>query len=66
MTRVYVVKFIRTSVNLNKELVKNGLAWHFKKYSKDNSYAVLENEARASKVGLWADNNPIAPWTWRK
>ena len=63
--RLIAEVFLQDGTNLNKELVKNGLAWHFKKYSKDNSYADLENEARASKVGLWADNNPIAPWTWR-
>jgi micrococcal nuclease len=52
--------------NLNKELVKNGLAWHFKKYSQENSYADLEDDARKLRVGLWSDSNPIAPWTWRK
>jgi endonuclease YncB( thermonuclease family) len=64
--RLIAEVILEDGTNLNKELVKNGLAWHFKKYSKDNSYADLENEARASRVGLWADNNPIAPWTWRK
>lgn len=53
-------------VNLNKEIVKNGLAWHYKRYSKDKTYEALENEARGLKIGLWADNNPIAPWIWRK
>ncbi|MCX8523354.1 thermonuclease family protein [Chryseobacterium formosus] len=52
--------------NINKELVKNGLAWHFKKYSKDNSYDILEKQARKLKLGLWKDTNPIAPWDWRK
>jgi endonuclease YncB( thermonuclease family) len=51
---------------LNQALVSNGLAWHFKKYSKDMSYDVLEQKARASKIGLWSDPNPIAPWDWRK
>ena len=53
-------------VNVNKALVKMGLAWHFKKYSKDDSYAKLEIAARNKKVGLWKDKNPIAPWNWRK
>ena len=51
--------------NVNKALVKAGLAWHYKKYSTDAEYAALENMARQNKIGLWADNNPIAPWDWR-
>jgi len=51
---------------LNKDLVKNGLAWHFKKYSKSLEYANLELEARKKKLGLWKDAMPIAPWEWRK
>lgn len=52
--------------NLNKELVKNGFAWHYKKYSKDNSYDDLEKQARKQKLGLWNDKIPTAPWEWRK
>lgn len=52
--------------NINKELVKAGLAWHFKKYSSDTSYARLEIAARQQKTGLWSQPNPIAPWNWRK
>ena len=51
---------------LNKELVRNGLAWHFKKYSKSLVYSNLELEARKNKLGLWKDISPIAPWEWRK
>lgn len=52
--------------NINQEMVKLGMAWHFKKYSNDDSYSELENQARNNKVGLWQDANPIAPWDWRK
>ncbi len=52
--------------NLNKELVKNGLAWHFKKYSDDKVYAALEQKARKEKAGLWKDRNAVAPWEWRR
>lgn len=51
---------------LNQVLVSNGLAWHFKKYSKDMSYDHLEQNARIAKKGLWIDPYPIAPWDWRK
>ncbi|WP_313717391.1 thermonuclease family protein [Kaistella carnis] len=51
---------------LNKEMLKTGLAWHYKKYSTSAEYAQLENTARKKRVGLWADKNPIAPWNFRK
>ena len=57
---------LENGVNVNKTLVKNGLAWHFKKYSKDQSYAKLEIVARNKKAGLWRDTESIAPWDWRK
>lgn len=52
--------------SLNKELLKAGLAWWFRKYSNDLSLKELESEARMSKRGLWAEVNPIPPWEFRK
>ena len=57
---------LENGVNINKELVKNGLAWHYKKYSKDDSYAQLEIYARTNKIGIWSHPTPIAPWNFRK
>jgi endonuclease YncB( thermonuclease family) len=51
---------------VNQEMLKQGMAWHFKRYSTDAVYASLELDARKNKVGLWHDTNPIAPWEWRK
>jgi endonuclease YncB( thermonuclease family) len=51
--------------NLNQELVRQGFAWWFRKYSKDEGLGKLEAEARAAKRGLWADRNPTPPWDWR-
>lgn len=53
-------------VNVNQQLVWMGLAWHFKKYSKNKTYAELEVAARERKVGLWSEPYPIPPWEWRK
>ena len=52
--------------SLNRELLKAGLAWHYKRYSKDEELAKLEDEARAGKVGLWADPKAVPPWVFRK
>lgn len=51
---------------LNEILVRKGLAWQYKKYSKSNQYQLLENKAKLEKLGLWQDKNPVAPWEWRK
>lgn len=50
---------------VNLELIKAGLAWHYKKYSSATTYAESEIDARDRKAGLWADENPIPPWDWR-
>ena len=51
---------------LNQELVKNGYALHYKRYSKDKEYANLEDEAHKEKVGMWSQEKLIAPWLYRK
>jgi endonuclease YncB( thermonuclease family) len=52
--------------SLSQELVRNGCAWWFRKYAPaDRELERLEAEARQSRVGLWADPNPIPPWDSR-
>jgi len=51
---------------VNQEMIKQGFAWHYKKYSSDSLYANLEATAKRNKIGLWSDPNPTAPWDWRK
>ena len=62
----WIAEIFYNNQNLNKELIRNGLAWHFKKYSKDEVYAELEKIARGKRLGLWQEQHPIAPWEWRK
>ena len=73
LTKVDLDRYGRTvawvfvdSLNLNEELVRRGLAWHYKHHSKDTSLARLEKNARLNKTGLWSDPHPIAPWEFRK
>ena len=40
-------------VNVNEALLKNGLAWHFKKYDKTAAWT----------FGQWL--MPVSPWEWR-
>jgi len=49
-----------------------GLAWWFRKYANEQSpedrgaYEFSEQEARAKRVGLWSDPDPVPPWEWRR
>ncbi|NLE53587.1 MAG: thermonuclease family protein [Lentisphaerae bacterium] len=53
--------------NLNLELVKAGMAWHYVYYAKNvTALADAEKEARQHRRGLWADNQPIPPWEFRR
>lgn len=51
--------------------IKQGLAWHYKAYAKEQtpddrvSYAHAEEAAREAKEGLWGEAAPIAPWEYR-
>lgn len=51
--------------NVNHEMVRRGMAWHYVKYSDDETLAKLEKEARRNRTGLWSDPNPIPPWDYR-
>jgi micrococcal nuclease len=53
-------------LNVNREMVRLGYAWHYLKYSNDQALADAEKEARAGKRGLWKDRLPVAPWDWRR
>jgi len=50
---------------INEEMVSEGWAWDFKRYS-NGRFAGAEQKARKEKAGLWADPAPVAPWEFRK
>lgn len=51
--------------DVSELMVTQGMAWHYKEYSDDETLAELEDKARASKVGLWAESNALPPWEFR-
>ena len=50
---------------INKELVEEGFAWHYKQYSKDQVLATAESSAKKNGLGIWKDDKAIAPWIFR-
>ncbi len=51
---------------LNEALLKGGFAWHYLQHDKNPYWQKLQREAKRRKAGLWVENNPIAPWNFRK
>lgn len=64
--RTLAFSYLDDGKELSHEMVKAGLAWHFKKYSSDSLLSNLEREAINSKIGLWSDQNPMPPWENRR
>lgn len=58
--------------DLNLEQVKLGMAWHYKKYEKEQSpedrrlYAAAEDAAGGKRLGLWSAPNSAPSWEYRK
>lgn len=55
------------SVNLNRAMVRRGLAWHYRQYA-PNAHALRAYQlmARTRRIGLWSSREPVAPWEWRR
>jgi endonuclease YncB( thermonuclease family) len=54
--------YLEDGKELSHEMLKAGLAWHYKKYNSDADLEQLEVEARNSKIGIWQDEKPMPPW----
>jgi endonuclease YncB( thermonuclease family) len=52
--------------DINRELVREGHAWAFRRYLEDRSLLDDEAAARRAGRGLWALADPVAPWAWRQ
>ena len=59
-------------IDAGLEQIKAGLAWHYKYYQMEQSeedrrlYSEAELESRNKQIGLWKDEEPMAPWEWRR
>lgn len=51
--------------SINRRMIADGWAWHYKEYSDSTVLAAAEGQARESKLGLWAGKDPVPPWEWR-
>lgn len=67
-----VGKVIYNNQDINLKQLKEGMAWWYRKYANEQSkadqrlYEDAEVKAKNNGIGLWSENNPIAPWEWRR
>ena len=65
-------KVVHNGADICLEQVKHGMAWWYRDYRYEQSpedrvlYEAVEDSAKAGKLGLWADKEPVAPWEWRR
>ncbi|MFZ5795769.1 MAG: thermonuclease family protein [Pseudomonadota bacterium] len=53
------------STDANLEQVRRGMAWLYRKYARDPSYYLAEEEVKRAGRGLWSDPGAMPPWEWR-
>ena len=65
--RAVGVIYIANGDEINLEMVCDGHAWWYERYAKRaTDYEQCQSDARKNKRGLWAEEDPVAPWDWRR
>ena len=67
-----ICKVTVNGVDIGLEQVKDGMAWWFRKYAKEQAaedrsdYENAESMSQLRRLGLWGDANPMPPWDFRR
>ena len=65
--RLVGVLYTAEGLNVNLEMVCSGHAWWYERYARlDSDLEDCQESAQGARLGLWADDSPVAPWKWRK
>ena len=59
--------FLPDGILLNEEMLKAGLAWHYRvKHPHSSFLEKLEYKAWKKNLGLWVQETPVPPWEFRR
>jgi len=48
-------------------MICSGAAWWYEHYAPDKpQFKQCQEDAQKNKRGLWAEEEPVAPWDWRR
>jgi len=53
-------------IDVNRQQVATGNAWHYADYSRDPTLATLQTDAQTRRLGLWSQPEPVPPWDFRQ
>ena len=59
-----IIYLDKTDINL--KMVETGNAHHYSYFDKTPAYSAAESAAKEKMLGLWASDNVISPYEWRK
>ncbi len=69
VAEVYVKDSRSTAINLNVQMVRDGYAWHYERYSGNclirGKFAIAQELAQEEGLGIWS-GNPQPPWEFRR
>ena len=65
--RLVGVLYTPEGLNVNLEMVCGGHAWWYERYARfDSDLEDCQESAQEAGLGLWANDDPVAPWVWRR
>ncbi len=64
--RIVAFTYLEDGRELSREMLRAGMAWHYKKYNQDADMTDLELHALTEGLGLWSERDPVPPWMIRR
>ena len=63
-----VARIYQGTTDINAEMIRQGAAWVYREYARDQTLYTLEEDAKAAKAGLWSlpMAQQVPPWQWRR
>ena len=58
--------YLPDGTDVNLEMIREGMAWHYAYFFTNETYAAEQKEAKESRRGLWIEKNPVEPHVFRK
>ena len=62
----YLGRLYQNGLDINREMVDEGLAWVYDRYVTDKGLYGHQEIARKAGKGIWSVGDAIPPWEWRR